>query len=114
MPNPKTNREKQEAAKRKNRVYKCPQSAFLAIWFSVHKEEGTLDDLVDAVREQFDGRQEDVMGVFPEFTRDKCKQKCDRIIERAEKLAMTNKSVNVPTRLPGHADLASELAVFDW
>ena len=114
MARSKTRNEEGHGEDRRNRVYKCPQSAFVAIWYGVHKAEGTLDDLVDAVREQFDSRQDAVRGEFPEFTRDKCKQKCDRIIARAEKLAKTNKSVNVPSRLPGHADLEEELAGFEW
>ena len=114
MARSKTRNEEGHGEDRRNRVYKCPQSAFVAIWYGVHKAEGTLDDLVDAVREQFDSRQDAVKGEFPEFTREKCKQKCDRIIARAEKLAKTDKSVNVPLRLPGHADLGSELVALEW
>jgi len=94
---------------KKNAVYKCPRSAFLKLWNTVHKNEGTLTDLVQMVCTIYDPMQGSVDGKKPEFTLMKARQKCDRIIAYAEE----NKKP-IPSKLPGHDSLLSQLDEMDW
>ena len=94
---------------RKNAVYRCPQSAFLALWHQVHTEEGHLDDLVALVKEHFDNKQTAVNGKMPSFDRAKAKGKCDRIIKRAK-----DAGKRVPVRLRGHDKIEADFDNYDW
>jgi hypothetical protein len=92
-----------------NAVYRCPQSAFLALWHEVHTTGGHLDDLVAKVKEHFDEKQRAVNGKMPTFDRAKAKGKCDRIIDRAEKAGKTQ-----PQRLRGHDKIEDDFDNYDW
>jgi hypothetical protein len=92
-----------------NNVYKVPRSAFVKLWHTIYKEGGSLNDLVQRVRSEYGGEQKGIDGVTPVFTDAKCKQKCDRIIEYAEK-----NGKKAPERLPGHESLEDTLDDLEW
>ena len=87
---------------------------FMNLWKQIHIKDGSLDDLVKAVRKEYGHRNEKGAS----FTAAKCEAKMRKLITKAEGLAKSNRQVSIPPELRGmgsEKESASEiLADFDW